>query len=161
MFGSSTFLTQYFQLAGGYTPTHAGLMTIPLIISQLLVSTLGGQLVSRTGRWKPLMVVGGVALVAGLGLMGTIDHTTPFWQVAVYMVVMGVGIGALVQNIVLAVQNTVDVSQIGAASATIAFFRSLGGAVGVSVLGAILATQVHRQGDHGAAHPRGQRRRCG
>ncbi|WP_204912296.1 MFS transporter [Microlunatus spumicola] len=142
MFGSSTFLTQFFQLGGGETPTRAGLMTIPLIISQLLVSTLGGQLVSRTGRWKPLMVVGAVALVAGLGLMATIDHTTPYWQVAVYMTVMGVGIGALVQNIVLAVQNTVDVSQIGATSAAIAFFRSLAGAVGVAVLGAILANQV-------------------
>ena len=110
MFGSSTFLTQYFQLGGGYTPTRAGLMTIPLIISQLLVSTLGGQLVSRTGRWKPLMVVGVIALLAGLLLMGTIDHTTPYWHVAIFMSIMGVGIGALVQNIVLAVQNTVDVT---------------------------------------------------
>ena len=142
MFGSSTFLTQFFQLGGGFTPTRAGLMTIPLIISQLLVSTLGGQLVSRTGRWKPLMVVGVVALLVGLVLMGTIDHTTPYWQVAIFMSVMGVGIGALVQNIVLAVQNTVDVSQVGATSAAVSFFRSLAGAVGVAVLGAILATQV-------------------
>ncbi|RYZ25447.1 MAG: MFS transporter, partial [Propionibacteriaceae bacterium] len=145
MFGSSTFLTQFFQLGGGFTPTRAGLMTIPLIISQLLVSTLGGQLVSRTGRWKPLMVVGVVALLVGLVLMGTIDHTTAYWQVAIYMSIMGVGIGALVQNIVLAVQNTVDVTQVGATSAAVSFFRSLAGAVGVSVLGAILATQVARR----------------
>ncbi len=142
MFGSSTFLTQYFQLGGGYSPTRAGLMTIPLIISQLLVSTLGGQLVSRTGRWKPLMVGGVIALLAGLLLMGTIDHATPYWHVAIFMAIMGVGIGALVQNIVLAVQNTVDVSQVGATSAAVSFFRSLAGAVGVAVLGAILATQV-------------------
>jgi EmrB/QacA subfamily drug resistance transporter len=142
MFGSSTFLTQYFQLGGGNSPTRAGLMTIPLIISQLLVSTLGGQLVSRTGRWKPLMVVGVVALVAGLALMSTIDHGTPYWHIAIFMSIMGVGIGALVQNIVLAVQNTVDVSQIGATSASVSFFRSLAGAVGVAVLGAILANQV-------------------
>jgi EmrB/QacA subfamily drug resistance transporter len=142
MFGSSTFLTQYFQLGGGQTPTRAGLMTIPLIISQLLVSTLGGQLVSRTGRWKPLMVVGVIALLAGLLLMGTISHTTPYWHVAIFMSIMGVGIGALVQNIVLAVQNTVDVSQVGATSAAVSFFRSLAGAVGVAVLGAILAGQV-------------------
>jgi EmrB/QacA subfamily drug resistance transporter len=142
MFGSSTFLTQYFQLGGGNSPTRAGLMTIPLIISQLLVSTLGGQLVSRTGRWKPLMVGGVIALLAGLLLMGTINHTTPYWHVAIFMSIMGIGIGALVQNIVLAVQNTVDVSQVGATSAAVSFFRSLAGAVGVSVLGAILATQV-------------------
>ena len=142
MFGSSTFLTQYFQLGGGRTPTRAGLMTIPLIISQLLVSTFGGQLVSRTGRWKPLMIVGVIALLVGLVLMGTINHTTPYWHVAIFMSIMGVGIGALVQNIVLAVQNTVDVTQIGATSAAVSFFRSLAGAVGVAVLGAILATQV-------------------
>ena len=142
MFGSSTFLTQFFQLGGGHSPTRAGLMTIPLIISQLLVSTLGGQLISRTGRWKPLMMVGAVALLVGLVLMGTVDHTTPYWQVAIFMSVMGVGIGALVQNIVLAVQNTVDVTQVGATSAAVSFFRSLAGAVGVAVLGAILATQV-------------------
>ena len=142
MFGSGTFLTQYFQLAGGHSPTRAGLMTIPLIVTQMLASTIGGQLVSRTGRWKPLMVFGSVTLVLGLLGLGTIDHETPYWQVAVAMSVLGLGVGALIQNIVLAVQNTVDVSQIGASSATISFFRSLGGAVGVSVLGAILANHV-------------------
>ncbi len=142
LFGSSTFLTQYFQLAGGHSPTRAGLMTIPLIISQMLSSTFGGQLVSRTGRWKPLMVVGSILLVVGLLGLGTVDHTTPYWHVAILMSVMGLGVGALIQNIVLAVQNTVDVSQIGASSATISFFRSLGGAVGVAVLGAILANHV-------------------
>ena len=142
MFGSSTFLTQYFQLAGGHSATRAGLMTIPLIITQMLTSTIGGQIVTRTGRWKPLMVVGSFALVAGLAGLGFLDHTTPFWQVALYMSVMGVGVGALIQNIVLAVQNTVDVANVGSTSATITFFRSLGGAVGVAVLGAILANHV-------------------
>ena len=145
MFGSGTFLTQYFQLAGGFSATRAGLMTIPLIVAQMLVSTLGGQLVTRTGRWKPLMVVGAIALVVGLAALGTIDHTTPYWRVAVFMAVMGVGIGALIQNIVLAVQNTVDVRDIGSTSATITFFRSLGGAVGVAVLGAVLANHVAAQ----------------
>lgn len=142
MFDSGTFLTQFFQLAGGHTPTRAGLMTIPLIVCQMLSSTLGGQLVSRTGRWKPLMIVGSILLVLGLVGLGTIDRFTPYWHVAMAMSVLGLGVGALIQNIVLAVQNTVDVSQIGASSATISFFRSLGGAVGVSVLGAILANHV-------------------
>lgn len=142
MFGSGTFLTQYFQLAGGHSPTRAGLMTIPMIISQLLSSVLAGQIVSRTGRWKPIMIIGSVLVVTGMGGLGFIDHTTPYWQFAIWMAIAGIGIGALVQNIVLAVQNTVDVKDIGASSATIAFFRSLGGAVGVSVLGAVLADQV-------------------
>jgi len=142
MFGSSTFLTQYFQLAGGHTATRAGLMTVPLIVAQMLTSTIGGQIVTRTGRWKPLMVVGAVALVVGLAGLATIDHTTAYWWVAISMAVLGIGIGALIQNIVLAVQNTVDVANVGSTSATITFFRSLGGAVGVAVLGAILATHV-------------------
>lgn len=142
MFGSGIFLTQYFQLGTGATPTQAGLMTIPMIISQLLSATIGGLIVSRIGRWKPVMLVGSILLLAGLTGLGTITHDTAYWTVAIYMVLMGVGIGALVQNVVLAVQNTVDVKDVGSASAAIAFFRSLGGAVGVTVLGAVLTNHV-------------------
>ena len=142
LYGSSTFLTQYFQLAKGSTPTQAGLMTIPLILAQMLASTIGGQIVSRTGRWKPIMLFGSILLLIGLGGMATIDHNTPYWHVAIFMAVMGIGVGTLIQNIVLAVQNTVDVKDIGSSSATISFFRSLSGAVGVTVLGAVLADRV-------------------
>ncbi|WP_182348423.1 MDR family MFS transporter [Tomitella gaofuii] len=142
MFGAGVFLTQYFQLGAGYTPTKAGMMTIPMIISQMLSATIGGQIVSRTGRWKPIMVVGSITMLAGLVGLGTISHTTSYPLVALYMVLLGLGVGTLVQNIVLAVQNTVDVTEVGAASAAIAFFRSLGGAVGVSVLGAVLTNLV-------------------
>ncbi|NVI91248.1 MFS transporter [Actinomadura sp. BRA 177] len=142
MFGSGVFLTQYFQLGDGVSPTRAGLMTIPLILAQMLAATVGGQIVSRTGRIKPVMLIGGLIMLAGLFGLGMIDHTMPYWLVAVFMVLMGVGIGALVQNVVLAVQNTVDVTQIGAASAAISFFRSLGGAIGVSILGAVLTDRV-------------------
>ena len=88
------------------------------------------------------MLVGSVLLLAGLTGLGTITHDTAYWAVAIYMVLMGVGIGALVQNVVLAVQNTVDVKDVGSASAAVAFFRSLGGAVGVTVLGAVLTNHV-------------------
>lgn len=142
MFGSAIFLTQYFQLGAGHTPTRAGLMTIPMIISQVLSATIGGQIVSRTGRWKPVMMIGSTIMLIGLGGLGTIDHSTRYATVAVFMALMGLGVGTLVQNIVLAVQNTVDVTDVGAASGTIAFFRSLGGAIGVSVLGAVLTNQV-------------------
>lgn len=142
MFGAATFLTQYFQLAGGNSPTKAGLMTIPMILTQVTSSVIGGQIVTRTGRWKPVMVVGAVLMLIGLGGLGLTDHTTAYWQVAIFMGVMGLGVGPLIQNIVLAVQNTVDVKDIGASSATISFFRSVGGAVGVSILGAVLADQV-------------------
>jgi EmrB/QacA subfamily drug resistance transporter len=143
MFAATVFLTQYFQLAAGHTPTVAGLMTIPLIVAQMGTAVTAGQIVTRTGRWKPVMLVGSVLLLIGLGGLGMTNHNTAYWQVAIFMALMGIGVGSLIQNIVLAVQNTVDVKDIGASSATISFFRSLGGAVGVSVLGAILANQVH------------------
>lgn len=143
MFGGTTFLGQYFQLARGYSPTHAGLLTIPMMVAMLLSSTLTGQIVSRTGRWKVFLVTGAAVLVAGLVMLGTIDHTTSLVFMGVAMALMGLGVGAMMQNLVLAVQNTVDVRDIGATSASVAFFRSLGGALGVSVLGAVLADRVH------------------
>jgi len=142
MFGGTTFLTQYFQISRGYSPTHAGLLTIPLMGALLVSSTLGGRFVSNTGKWKGIIVVGGVFLVAGLVWLGRLDHTTPMWQIGTAMALMGFGMGAMMQNLVLAVQNSVDVRDIGAASASIAFFRTLGGAMGVSVLGAVLANGV-------------------
>jgi len=143
MFGAGTFLTQYFQLGAGYSPTKAGLMTLPMIVAQLLSSVIGGQIVSRTGRWKPVMVIGAILFLIGFGGLGHyLDHSTPYWQIAMWVAIGGIGVGAMLQNIVLAVQNTVDVKDIGASSATVSFFRSLGGAVGVTVLGAVLATKV-------------------
>ena len=145
MFAPAVFLTQYFQLGGGYSPTQAGLLILPMIIFQTASSAIGGMIVSRTGLWKPIMVIGSFLMVIGLGGLGMVDHTTGYLWVAIAMALMGIGVGTLIQNIVLAVQNTVDVREVGAASAAISFFRSLGGAIGVSALGAILTNQVAAQ----------------
>lgn len=142
MFGGSVFIGQYFQVAGGRTPTEAGLLTIPLMVGSLVGTLVAGQLITRYGKWKRFLIIGSVSLTVGMALLSTISHTTPEWHAMVFIAFVGVGMGMLLQNYVLAVQNTVDVSQVGASSATVAFFRSLGGAVGVSVLGAILASQV-------------------
>ncbi|MCU1554144.1 MAG: drug resistance transporter, EmrB/QacA subfamily [Arthrobacter sp.] len=142
MFGSSTFLGQYFQVARGASPTEAGLLTLPMIAGNLIGSVLSGQLISRTGKWKRYLVAGAVLLIGGLGLAGTIDHTTELWLTGLYTGVLGLGLGLLMQNLVLAVQNTVRATDIGTASASVAFFRSVGGAIGVSVLGAILGNRV-------------------
>ncbi|GAB2586194.1 MFS transporter [Kribbella endophytica] len=142
MFGSALFLGQYFQIARGYSPTEAGLLTIPMMLGSFIGSVGSGQMITRYGKWKRYLIAGGVLLVAGLVVLGTIDHTSPYWYVGLGMLSMGIGMGMMMQNLVLAVQNTVDVSQIGASSASVSFFRSLGGAVGVSVLGAVLATRV-------------------
>ncbi|MCW2831480.1 MAG: EmrB/QacA family drug resistance transporter, partial [Aeromicrobium sp.] len=142
MFGGSVFIGQYFQVAGGRTPTEAGLLTIPLMIGSLVGTLVSGQLITRFGRWRRFLIIGSSSLILGLALLGTIDHRTPEWHAMVFIAFVGIGMGMLLQNYVLAVQNTVDVSEVGAASAAVAFFRSLGGAIGVSVLGAILASQV-------------------
>jgi MFS family permease len=142
MFGSALFLGQYFQVARGYSPTEAGLLTIPMMLGSFIGSVGAGQLITRFGKWKRYLVLGGVLLVIGLGLLGRIDHATPYWFVGTGMLAMGLGMGMMMQNLVLAVQNTVDVSEVGASSASVSFFRSLGGAVGVSVLGAVLAARV-------------------
>jgi MFS family permease len=112
------------------------------MLGSFLGSVGSGQMITRCGKWKRDLVAGGILLVGGLVVLGTIDHTTPYWYVGTGMLAMGLGMGMTMQNLVLAVQNTVDVSQIGASSATVAFFRSLGGAVGVSALGAVLAVRV-------------------
>jgi EmrB/QacA subfamily drug resistance transporter len=142
MFGSTTFLGQYFQTARGYSPTIAGMLSIPLVIGMLIASVGSGQLISRFGKWKSFMVTGTVLLIAGFGLLGTIDHATNLWLVGVFTLIVGLGTGMLMQNLVLVVQNTVSVHDIGAASSNVAFFRTFGGAVGVSVLGSVLATRV-------------------
>lgn len=142
MFGTSIFLSQYMQLARGATPTLSGMMTLPMVAGQMLGGIGGGNLISRWGRWKSLVVAGGILAVAGLALMGTIHYDTDFTVVSIYMFVLGLGVGLIMQNLVLVVQNSVDPQHLGAASAGVTFFRTLGGSVGVSVIGATLAARI-------------------
>ncbi|WP_423924338.1 MDR family MFS transporter [Frigoribacterium sp. 2-23] len=142
MFGTSVFLGQYMQLARGQSPTMAGILTLPMVLGLLISSMVAGALISKYGKWKPYMIVGSVLLAAGLFLMSTIEYDTNFFIVSVFMAMMGLGIGMVMQNLVLVVQNSVDVSVVGAASSSVAFFRSLGGTIGVSVMGAVLGTKV-------------------
>ena len=142
MFGTSVFLSQYMQLARGATPTESGLLTLPMIIGLLISSTVVGQLISRYGRWKAYMVSGALLLTVGMFLMGTIEYNTDYLLVSVYMFVLGAGVGMVMQNLVLIVQNTVSPANIGTSSASVSFFRSLGGTVGVSVMGSVLGTTV-------------------
>ncbi|MEU2514033.1 MDR family MFS transporter [Streptomyces syringium] len=142
MFSGTVFFSQYFQLARGESPTMSGVMTIPMIAGLFISSTVSGQIITKTGRWKNWVVVGGVLLTAGLGLLGTMRYDTPYWHLAAYMVLMGLGIGMMMQNLVLAAQNQVAPEDLGAASSVVTFFRSLGGAVGVSALGAVLGNRV-------------------
>ncbi|GIE87376.1 drug resistance transporter, EmrB/QacA subfamily [Actinoplanes regularis] len=142
MFGGAVFLGQYFQIGRGYSPTEAGLLTIPMMFGLAFASTVAGRLITKSGNIKPYVVVGTIILVGGFGSLSVLDHDTSLWYVGGAMFLVGAGVGMSMQNLVLAVQNTVALKDIGAASSTVAFFRSLGGTIGVSVLGAVLAHRV-------------------
>ena len=142
MFGATVYLSQYFQLARGMSPTEAGLMSIAMVGGLLVSSIATGRIITTTGRWKRWLVGGMVLVVVGLSLLGSIDADTSLPLVLAYMAVVGTGIGATMQNLVLAVQNNASLADMGVASSAVAFFRSLGGAAGVSALGAVLAHQV-------------------
>lgn len=142
MFATSVFLAQYFQLARGATPTESGLMTIPMIIGQMGASIIIGQLVSRFGKWKSWMMLGSVLALIGVTLMSTLRYDTPFPLVAAYMFVLGAGLGMVMQNLTLIVQNDTPPQQLGAASSGVNFFRTIAGTIGVTIMGSILATNV-------------------
>ena len=142
MFGTSVFLSQYMQLARGATPTESGLLTIPMMGGLLISSTFFGNLISRTGKWKSIMVSGSVLVLAGSLLLGSLRYDTSLVFVGVFMFVLGAGVGMIMQNLVLVVQNTVEITHLGVATSTVTFFRSLGGTVGVAVMGSVLGTVV-------------------
>ncbi|MEZ5094046.1 MDR family MFS transporter [Nocardioides sp.] len=142
MFGATVYLSQYFQLARGMSPTHAGLMSVCMVGGLLVSSIVSGRTITRTGRWKRFLVGGMVLVITGMALLSTIDEKTALWQVGVFMAVLGLGLGATMQNLVLAVQNNAAHADMGAASAVVTFFRSMGGSIGVSALGAVLSHRV-------------------
>ncbi|MET8447391.1 MFS transporter [Streptomyces sp. NPDC005209] len=142
MFTGTVFFSQYFQLARGESPTMSGVLTIPMIGGLFVSSTVSGQFITRTGKWKAWLVSGGVLVTAGLALLGSIRYDTAYWKMAIFMALLGLGIGMMMQNLVLSTQNQVDPSDLGSASSTVTFFRSLGGAMGVSALGAVMAHKI-------------------
>lgn len=142
MFGATVYLTEYFQKSQGLTPTQAGLMSIAMVGGTTISGLVSGRLISRTGRWKRYLVGGMVLVVVGQCLLGTIDDSSALVEVGIFMAVLGLGLGATTQNLVLAVQNNTPPADMGAASSVVAFFRSMGGSIGVSALGALLSHQV-------------------
>jgi EmrB/QacA subfamily drug resistance transporter len=142
MFGSTVFLVQYFQISRGMSPTRAGLMTLALVGGLLVSSIVSGRLIASTGRWKRYLVGGSVLMVVGIALLSTIDSHIGLFTVGCYMAILGIGMGSVNQNLVLAVQNNAAQKDMGAASSLAAFFRTMGGSIGVSALGAALSARV-------------------
>jgi EmrB/QacA subfamily drug resistance transporter len=142
MFGAIIYLPLYLQVVHGASPTKSGLELLPLVMGMLATFILSGQLVSRTGRYKIFPIIGSVVLAIGLELLTHIGPATSFANLAVYMVIVGLGIGLVMQVLVVAVQNAVPYSQLGTATATATFFRTIGGAFGVAALGAVFNNRL-------------------
>lgn len=130
------FMGQYFQMGRGYTPTHSGLALLPIVLGSLVASTVSGFIVSARGKWKPSVTFGIGIMMLGTIMMSFCDANTPYWFIALGLSLIGIGQGASMQNLVLAVQNTVAYKDIGASTAVVTFSRSMGGTVGLQVLGA-------------------------
>lgn len=142
MFGTMIYLPQYLQVVRGKSPTESGLLMLPLIVSMLLLSVASGRAITHWGRWKAFPVVGLALLAVAAALFTTIDPTTSLVAIASYMTLAGAGLGCTMQVLILAVQNATQRGDLGIATSASMFFRSMGGAVGVALFGAILTSRL-------------------
>ncbi|WP_433297192.1 DHA2 family efflux MFS transporter permease subunit [Actinoplanes sp. CA-030573] len=148
MFGGLALLPLYLQIVRGATPTESGLQLLPLTAGIMLGSLVSGQLISRTGRYKPYPVIGAGLMIGGLLLLASLGVDTPFWRTGIFMGVFGVGLGFVLQPITLAVQNAMAPSEIGVATASATFFRQMGATAGTAIFLSILfGTVGDRIGD--------------
>jgi EmrB/QacA subfamily drug resistance transporter len=142
MFGAITYLPQYMQVVRGQSPTGSGLQLLPLMVGLLLTSTTTGILISRWGRYKVYPILGTAVMTLGLWLLSHLGVGTPALHYTLFMFVLGVGIGGVMQVLVIAVQNVVPYRDLGVATSGATFFRSIGGSFGTAVFGAIFANQL-------------------
>jgi EmrB/QacA subfamily drug resistance transporter len=142
LFGAVTFLPLFFQTVNGASATESGLRLIPMMAGLLITSIASGQLISRLGRYKVFPVVGTAVIVLGFLLLSTMDPHTGAARAALDLLVLGLGLGCVMQVLVLAVQNAVDYADLGVATSGAMLFRSVGGALGTAVFGAIFANQL-------------------
>jgi EmrB/QacA subfamily drug resistance transporter len=142
LFGSVTYLPLFLQVVNGATPTGSGLQILPLMAGLLITSISSGQIISRTGRYKPFPIAGTLVMVVGLGLLSRMDAHTGRAVASAYMFVLGLGLGMVMQVLVLVVQNAVDYKDLGVATSGATLFRSIGGAVGTAILGSVFASRL-------------------
>ncbi|MFL6075634.1 MAG: MDR family MFS transporter [Mycobacteriales bacterium] len=143
MFGSITYLPLYLQIVRGASPTSSGLRMIPMMVGVLGASILSGQLISRSGRYKVYPVVGTAVMAFGLYLLSRLALHTGTWAQSAYLLVFGLGIGLTMQVLVLVAQNAVDYSDLGVATSTSTFFRSIGASFGTAVFGAVFTNRLN------------------
>jgi EmrB/QacA subfamily drug resistance transporter len=142
MFGAIVFIPLYLQLVYGASPTSSGLRLLPLMAGLLVAAIASGRAISRIGRYKAFPIAGTAILVGGMYLLSLLGVGTAPWLASLYMLVVGVGIGLVMQVLVLVVQNDVQPQEIGVATSTATFFRSVGGSFGVAIFGTIFASRL-------------------
>jgi EmrB/QacA subfamily drug resistance transporter len=151
LFGAITFLPIFLQVAQGASATNSGALLIPLMLGAMGSSLVAGQLITRTGRYRALPILGGAAMSAGMFGFSLLDEGTSRLVSTGYMIVLGTGLGLLMQVTTLIAQNSVEQKDMGVASSTSMFFRTIGGSFGVSLFGAIFNSRLHGSLGGGAA----------
>ena len=142
MFGSLVVVPLYLQIVRGYSPTEAGLLLTPLMVGIIAASAVSGKVISRTGRYKKLPVTGTAVMFVAVLLFASLQVQTPMWQASVYMVLMGIGLGLSMQTLVISVQNALPPRDMGVATSSVTFFRSMGGTFGAAIALAVLFSTV-------------------
>ena len=142
MFGAIVMLPLYLQVVKGDTATEAGLKLIPFMLGIVSTSIYSGKAITKHGHYKRFPIIGTVVMTIGILLMSTLSTTTPFWQLSIYAILVGAGLGLSMQTIVIALQNSVDFKDMGVATSSNTFFRSLGSVFGTAVFGTILTNRL-------------------
>jgi len=141
MFGAIVLLPLYMQVNLQYTPSEAGIRLIPMMLGIVAMAVTSGRLISKTGKYKRFPVAGMVVLIIAMGLFTTINKEMPYWQLAIYAMLMGMGVGLSMQTIVIALQNDVEYRDMGVATSSNTFFRSLGASFGTAIFGTVLTNR--------------------
>jgi len=142
MFGAIVMLPLYLQVVKGDSATSAGLKLIPLMLGIVFASVFSGKQISKTGKYKKFPIMGTAIMTIGIFAMYRLEIDTPFWEIAIYAVMVGAGLGLSMQTIVIALQNSVEFKDMGIATSSNTFFRSLGSVFGTALFGAILSNRL-------------------
>ncbi|WP_243844343.1 MDR family MFS transporter [Salinibacterium sp. ZJ454] len=153
MFSTIAYLPTFLQMVNGVSATASGLMMLPMTAGMLIASIGTGQLISRTGRYKVYPIIGPVILATGLLLLSRISDSTPYWFTALGMLVIGLGVGCMMQNLVLIVQNSLPRAVMGTGTSTTNYFRQIAATFGISLFGSIFISRLAEQLPSGAGAP--------
>ena len=151
MFGGMMTLPLLLQIVGGVGATESGFLMLPMVAGMMTATIISGQITARTGKYKPFMVIGPILLSLGYLYLTSFSADTEYWQASIGMVLIGLGLGQLMQTLTLAAQNSVPASEVGVATSSATFFRQMGGTLGVAIFLSILFNTLADKADEMAA----------